>query len=371
MKKFIAIVLTLVMLLGLAACGPVNDAAVAVVWSGDGEVKIPDSLINSMERAMYIESIAYEHYGAKGDAAAQLDLINKALKDGCAAVAVELVEGADAQAVVDAAKAKNVPVVFFNCLVEDAVLASYNKAVLIGTDEETLAKTQGEMIYEYLEANNAKGELDRNEDGKISYVTFGDASAVVESLKAAMNDDDSKKAVKVELTLVETITEELPETEVETDTEAKAEVSVEAKMAELLTQYNDEKKNMVELIITDDEDVALDVLRVLQKNEFNSTKLKTHLIPLFTVGADLDAREFTDTTGMKEEELEVLIFTVRNIIGNGQLAGTVLESQDTIAESVAKVLSNLLRGKEATSGIDEKIVVGGQKVSVPYMAYTA
>ena len=47
-----------------SGCGAINKTEVSILWSGDSEVKVPNSLINSMERAMYIENIDYTHYGA-------------------------------------------------------------------------------------------------------------------------------------------------------------------------------------------------------------------------------------------------------------------------------------------------------------------
>ena len=126
MKKWIAMLLLAAMMLSLAACGKVNDSPVAILWSGDGEVKVPNSLINSMERAMYIENIRYDHYGANGNPDTQIQQAKEALEAGCAALMVELVtdvEDAAAKAIIVAAKAKNVPVVFFNCNVSDDVLA--------------------------------------------------------------------------------------------------------------------------------------------------------------------------------------------------------------------------------------------------------
>ena len=64
MKKIIALILVALMVISTFAftsCGSVNKADVAILWSGDGEVKVPNSLINCMERAMYIENIAYAH----------------------------------------------------------------------------------------------------------------------------------------------------------------------------------------------------------------------------------------------------------------------------------------------------------------------
>ena len=112
MKKLLAIVLSLVMVLGLAACGAINETEVAVLWSGDGIVHVPDSLINALERAMYIENIKYAHYGANGDQAAQTAKAQEALNNNCAGLVVELVDASAAQTIVDLAKAKNVPVVF-------------------------------------------------------------------------------------------------------------------------------------------------------------------------------------------------------------------------------------------------------------------
>ena len=57
MKKIIALILVALMVISTFAftsCGSVNKADVAILWSGDGEVKVPNSLINCMERAMLL-----------------------------------------------------------------------------------------------------------------------------------------------------------------------------------------------------------------------------------------------------------------------------------------------------------------------------
>ena len=72
MKKIVSLLLAVLFafsVLSLVGCGKINDTSVAILWSDDGVATDPNSLINSMDRAMYIEKIAYEHYGAKGDAA--------------------------------------------------------------------------------------------------------------------------------------------------------------------------------------------------------------------------------------------------------------------------------------------------------------
>lgn len=341
MKKLIAILLVAAMALAMTACGAINDTEVSVLWSGDGVVKIPNSLINAMERAMYIESISYKHYGAGGDQAVQTKQAEDALNAGCAALAVELVDVSAAQTILDLAKAKNVPVVFFNCEVDDAVASGYDKCVVVGTDVASVGAVQGKMIGQYVTESFDK--LDRNKDGQLSYTPFGtvDVSAVNEALTAA-----GKPA------LVPVVPQE------------------PVPMSQILKSNNEEGGNMVELVITDSDVTALEVLADLQAVGFNDTRLTTHCIPLFTVGAAADASAFTDTSALKEEELAVFIYNAMNLIDAGKLAGTAMEDYDSIAIAVATVLRNLLKGNDTTKDIAETAVASPRKVSIAYTTYT-
>ena len=77
MKRIISLILVSLLTLSaffcLAGCGKVNDAEVSILWSGEGVATNPNSLINSMERAMYIKKVDYKHYGANGDAEAAIN----------------------------------------------------------------------------------------------------------------------------------------------------------------------------------------------------------------------------------------------------------------------------------------------------------
>ena len=181
MKKLFAILLISVMLLGLAACGSINKTEVSILWSGDGVVRVPNSLINSMERSMYMENIQYKHYGANGDQGAQTAQAKSALEAGCAALAIELVDTSAAQEILDAAKAKNIPVVFFNCQVDPAIVTTYAKAVCIYSDTETISEIQSKQIFDTIVTEKKKifsfnEDIDRNEDKKITYLGIGDVA---------------------------------------------------------------------------------------------------------------------------------------------------------------------------------------------------
>ena len=379
MKKFIAILLVAVMVMSFAACGNINDAEVSVLWSGEGIVRVPNSLINSMERAMYIESISYAHYGANGDQATQTKQATDALNAGCAALAVELIDAAAAQEIVDAAKAKNVPVVFFNCQVEEAVIASYDKCAIVATDETTLANIQGTMIAETLykekkEVASLVEDLDLNEDGKISYAAFGDVTATVAEIDKIMEE---KKLPALEL--------------------------VDGDIASIVGAFTEEAA-AVELIITADDTIALETLVALQAKGYNSNRLKTHFVPLYTAGNTVDYKAHVlesmpaapaDFATTNEAEIEALdnwwkadaaveawkdanatlcslysvewadldefLYSTSDVIGAGRISGTAMEDEDTIATSVAGTLASLLKGKALETAT----------ILVPYTTKTA
>ena len=56
-------------------------------------------------------------------------------------------------------------------------------------------------------------------------------------------------------------------------------------------------------------------------------------------------------------------------ISSGAMTGTVKQDGKLMAETIARVAENLLLGREALSGIDEKMIAGKQRVNIPYSAY--
>lgn len=378
MKKWIVVLLVALMTVGMAACGTISDSPVAILWSGEGVVHVPSDLINAMERAMYIENVEYEHYGANGDAAAQLQQAQTALDAGCDALMVEMVDGGSAQTIVDAAKAKNVPVVFFNSQVDASVLDSYEKCALVTTDETSIAKVYAKMVTDAI-ITEKKGfcsskvsyvlteDLDRNEDGKLTYAGEG-VEAVIETINA---------------TLVE-------------------------KGLPALEKISNTDLTTAELILTATDVAAKDMLIELQQAGYNADRLKTHYIPVFTAGNAVDYKAYVmetmpvppfslDTQNKDEQkkldewwsseeveawkattanlcnlaivewtDLNEYLYSTVDVIGAGRMAGTAMEDKDAIATSAAAAMRNLLKGKTAADGIEN---ADGCNIKVPYTTY--
>lgn len=388
MKKMIAFLLAAVLALSLAACGTINDTEVAILWNDAGTVQVPDSLINSVERAMYTKSITYAHYGANGSQAEQTKQAQTALDNGCAALLVKLVDATAAQEIVDLAKAKNVPVIFFGCEVEAAVVDSYERCVSISTDAESLGTVQAEMLEEALveekkEVYTLIEDMDRNADGKYTYLAVGDMSAAVEAINASLTEKG--------LTTLEAAAEGVDAAYIEG---LKESTYVTEKKVEMGLLSTPEGVN-VDMILVDKDTVALDVLVALQAKGFNANKLTTHCIPIYTVGSDADYKAYVledrpagtrkdeavkayylqvqylvDLTNVKDEELDEMVYNTYNVIGDGRIAGTAIEDYDTIAATLALVTRNLLKGDEVLAKVDEELKIEGRVVRIPYTTYT-
>lgn len=375
MKKFLATLIVAVMTLGMVACGSINASDVAILWSGDGVVHVPNSMINAIERAMYIENVSYAHYGANDDSAKQVAQARDAVNADCAALVVELVDASAAQEIIDIAKAKNIPVVFLNCTVDATVLAGYDKCIAVEADVANGGKIQGEMIGQYIVENFES--VDRNKDDKISYISFADnTSAAVDTINSILAENSMGQLEFYDAANAE---KNLPGAD------------AGAVYKTIMANYNDEKSNTVELVITDSDLVALEILVALQSGEFNTNKLKTHLIPVFTIGFGADYKEYVlsgkptsedavkeyyesmrylcDLTTVKEEDLDAMIFNTLDVISSGRIIGTAVIDYDAMAVSAAAIVRNFINGAAATEGVNTEWI-DGSNVRVPYTTNT-
>ena len=380
MKKIVSLLLAVLFafsLLSRVGCGKINDASVAILWSGDGVATDPNSLINSMDRAMYIEKIAYEHYGAKGDAALQLKQAKDALDAGCAALVVEPVVADIAQEIVDAAKAKDVPVIFVKTAqnIPQSVVDSYDKCVTIVSDTNTLSEVEGKLIADYIKANFKK--LDKNQDGKITYY----ASDYYDLTRISVFAVDKANEL---LATEDYVVKGADKKEINTFVEPGNIVEFDHKNIDP-TEY--------ELILTIDDQAAFEVLCMLQEKGYNTDKLTTHFVPVITLGDTVDYKAYVveqgkdkyeenkylvDLTTVSEEDLEAMIYTTRNVISAGRLAGTVIADDDAIAGAAAKIVANLIKGKDKFDGVASEVkegeaasvVVDGASVKVRFIALT-
>ena len=353
MKKQLALILSLAlaltMLAGLVSCKKDNsDGEVSVFYYTYSDTYI-SSVRSEMDAMLKKAGLKYQNYDANGNQTTQTEQITTALAKNSRLLIVNVVDtGSDdaAQNIVDLAKAKNVPVIFFNRSVNEKVVSSYEKCVFVGTDYEEAGHLQGKMIGDYVLKNYDK--LDLNGDGKISYAMFkgqeGNMEAIARTQYAV---EDANKiltaAGKSELVFFDS--HNANKYQVDQNGQWSSAAATDY-MNTNLSQFNEGNGNMIELVIANNDEMALGAITSLQTKGY--TKEGGKLIPVFGV----DATE-----------------AAKNAIKEGSMVGTIKQDAAGMAEAISTIAQNMLNSKSFFEGITAENVVGTWRVNIPYATY--
>lgn len=377
MKKILALVLALVMAFGLVACGGTETtettaaaaaegdavaettAAAAEAAGVDGEVAIfwytfGDTYLSSVRAAMNAAwdaaGIEYQDYDANNSQTTQTEQIQTAITKGAAVLVVNIVDASSddaTQAIVDMAQAANIPLVFFNRSVSEEIVSAYDQAAYVGTDYTQAGHMQGEMIGNYVLENYET--LDLNGDGQISYVMFKGQEGNMEAdarTQYGVEDADAVLTAAGKPALV--FYDEANTSKYLLDANgAWSAQQGQDLMQTLLSKYSEDSGNMVELVIANNDDMALGAISALQNAGYNKEGGK--YIPVFGVDA---------TDAAKEK------------IADGSMTGTIKQDAEGMANAVVVISQNLATGADKFTSIDEANVVGTWRVNIPYSAYT-
>ena len=377
MKKILALVLALVMAFSLAACGgtETTETTAAAAAEGDavaettvvaaeaagvdGEVAIfwytfGDTYLSSVRAAMNAAwdaaGIKYQDYDANNSQTTQTEQIQTAITKGAAVLVVNIVDASSddaTQAIVDMAQAANIPLVFFNRSVSEEIVSAYDQAAYVGTDYTQAGHMQGEMIGNYVLENY--DTLDLNGDGQISYVMFKGQEGNMEAdarTQYGVEDADAVLTAAGKPALV--FYDEANTSKYLLDANgAWSAQQGQDLMQTLLSKYSEDSGNMVELVIANNDDMALGAISALQNAGYNKEGGK--YIPVFGVDA---------TDAAKEK------------IADGSMTGTIKQDAEGMANAVVVISQNLATGADKFTSIDEANVVGTWRVNIPYSAYT-
>ncbi len=374
MKKLLALALSAVLALSLAACGgapastpastPASGAASEGGAAATSDMRVDvfyydfsDVYISTVRAAMdeQLKAMGIEpnNWDAAGSQPTQTDQVNTALTAGSDLLIVNIVEtatSAPAQDIVNAAQTAGIPVIFFNREVADEVIGSYDKCAFVGTNAPDAGHMQGEMIGNYLLDNY--DTVDLNGDGTISYVMFkgqeGNAEAEARTQYAV--EDANKlltEAGKPELSYYDASAS----TKYLVDTEGKwSAKAANDYMVALLGSYNEDNGNMVELIICNNDGMAEGAISALQNVGYNNGE-GTTIIPVFGVDA-------TDSA--------------KALIKAGNMAGSIKQDAVGMASTINTLVKNVQDSAELMANTDQYVVDEGvAKIRVPYAMYDA
>lgn len=351
MKKILALLLAVVMIFSMAACGNGSKAGgeVAVFWYTFGDTYL-SSVRAAMNSAFDEAGMKYQDYDANNSQTTQTEQIQTAITKGASALVVNLVDANSddaTQAIIDMAKEAGLPVVFFNRSVSEEIVSAYDKASYVGTDYSMAGHMQGQMIGEHLVANY--DAIDLNGDGVISYVMFKGQEGNMEAdfrTQYGVEDADAVLAAAGKPALA--FYDSANNSKYLLDQNgAWSAAQGQEHMQTLLSKYSEDNGNMVELVIANNDDMALGAIAALQNAGYNVEGGK--YIPVFGVDA---------TDAAKEK------------IADGSMTGTVKQDAVGMAKAVQVIAQNLINGKPTFDTLDSENVVGTWRINIPYSAYT-
>jgi methyl-galactoside transport system substrate-binding protein len=357
MKKFFAMMMATALVLTLICGAALADSAL-VSWYTFGDVYLT-SVRTALDAAFEAKGITVTDKDSNGVQQTQTDDINTAVLTGTNAVVINLVDSGaigTAQSLLDVAKNAGLPAVFFNRAVSQddaeakAMFEGYEKSAFVGTNFEEAGMMQGTMIGNYVLANY--DAIDLNGDGVITYVMFKGDEANQEAIARTKYGVENADAV---LTAAGK-----PALKFYDDNNANkylvdtngtwSSVASNDYMQTILAQYSEANGNMIELVICNNDDMAIGAINALQGVGYNTGAEGSKTIPVFGVDA-VDAA--------KEK------------IAAGEMTGTIKQDAVGMADAVATITANLIAGKDAFDGLNENYkVVDGWFVQIPYAEYT-
>ena len=401
MKKILALVLALVMLVAMVACASKDttadktpadttpaDTTPADTTTEDttpadtsadteaSELKVgvfyytfADTYIASVRTAMDAEltnlGVSFNNFDGNNNQTTQNEQIQTAVTDGYNLLVVNMVtSGSPDVASEIISLANGTPVIFFNRTIEadgeeGTVLNANSNICFIGTDAPEAGHLQGKMVGEYLLAN--WDTVDLNGDGKISYAMFKGDEANVEAIYRTQYGVEDADAVLTEAgkpALEYFDASNSAKYQVDLGGAWSAQAALDY-MNTNLSQYNEANGNMIELVICNNDNMAEGAISALEAAGYNTGAEGATVIPVFGVDATDAAKE---------------------LIAAGKMTGTVKQDAEGMAAAIASVVKANGEGTAmadaisatAATNADMYTVADGiaNKLFVAYAAYT-
>ncbi len=358
MKKLISIILVACTLLTL----PIFAVSCSFGGGGNADVHVfyytySDPFISnvrqSMDKMLSDAGISYQDYDGNGNQTTQTEQIQTAITSGAKAIIVNIVNtGSDdaANGIVSLAKNAGIPVIFFNREVSDTVVKSYDKCAFVGTDAKEAGILQGQMIGKYVSENYSK--LDINGDGKISYILFKGEEGNNEAIyRTQYSVEEANKILEKDGKSPLAFYDAGNPNKYLVDRNGQwSAAAANEYMTTALTSFNENKGNMIELVICNNDGMAEGAISALVSAGYNTGEANKKQIPVFGVDATAAAVD---------------------LIKKGKMTGTIKQDSAGLAEAVTKIAKNALEdGKKLNDGLDKYTVDENVfKVRIPYSQY--
>lgn len=259
---------------------------------------------------------------AVGSQRTQNDQVKEMIDEGCNILCINLVDRTDPSEIIDSAKEKNIPIIFFNREPVAEDMMQWDKLYYVGAKARQSGQMQGEIAADLILKDKS---IDKNHDGKIQYVV----------LEGEMGHQDAivRTDSSVETILAKGIKMEKLSYEIANWKRAQA----QNRMEQLIRQYG----NTIELVLSNNDDMALGALDSYRIMGYTKDNMPMML------GVD----------GM-QEALEA--------VKDGRLTGTVYNDKEGQAKMMAAIVFASVSGK----GLDGINFENLTEVYLPYQKVT-
>ena len=358
LKKLITSTISIILiasllLISLISCGEKKDdnADVHVFYYTYSDPYI-STVRAALDKTLSAAGVRYQDHDSNNNQTTQTEQIQTAITKGAKLLVVNIVTtGSDdaAKGIIALAKNAGIPLIFFNREVSDEAVKSYDKCAFIGTDAKEAGMLQGDMIGDYTVKNF--GSMDLNGDGEISYVLFmgekGNNEAIYRTQYSVENANKKLEAAgKKPLKFYDSANTD--KYLLDRDGKWSAQAANEY-MTTLLSSHSTTSKNMVELIICNNDGMAEGTISALNSAGYNTGAEGSTTIPVFGVDATSAAKE---------------------LIKDKKMTGTIKQDGDAMAKAIEKSVENGLNSKALFDGMSDYSVDSGvAKLRIPYAVY--
>lgn len=275
--------------------------------------------------------VIFKFFDGKGNQAIQNEVIDNIFKnDRFDILLVNLVNTQATEQVINKAKTRDIPVVFFNREpVALEPIKAYKKSFYVGTNAREAGSLQGQILINLW--NNNKQSIDKNNDGILQYIMLqGERSSIEAQERTQYSISTINNAgIKTEQLALSV-------------SDWRRDLAKES-IKDLFLQYN----NRIEAIIANNDEMAIGAIEALQGYGYNSGD-KSKTIPVVGIDATLEAQE---------------------LIKKGYMSGSVIQDPAEMAKAIYTIGLNLFNGNEPLYGTQYKSDKTGVALRLPYKQY--
>jgi methyl-galactoside transport system substrate-binding protein len=364
MKKAIAIalVLLLVTTVVFAGGGRQREAEfrVDVFWYTFADTFLA-SVRNDMTAEFQRAGITFQHHDCNNSQATQAEMVQTAINRGTSVLVVNIVTTGSEDAamnIVNMARRANVPLIWFNREVSDAVVSSYTNSLFIGTDADEAGVMQGQAIANFLlrpeNWTGTRSNFDLDGNGRINYVMLrgehGNAEAFGRTLYSVR---EANRILGGRLTLAPSPANTTSTMYADDGISnfwlyANWSAAEAASLMRTALVAHSLTTGAIELVIANNDDAALGAIEAMNEQGFNTGR-GARFIPTFGV----------DATAVAQEAIRA-----------GRMQGTILQDGAEMARNVVFFAQNIAQGRPLLDGINRfNVDRGVTKVRVPHQIF--